>query len=277
VPRLSRFTRVRLQVPGEVHREKPFLHGSGARSIMLAHLGTPLQPPSLGNSPFVFPPSTAASRRAGRTTIIFCDNMASVSRINRLLSTQQARWRSKWDAMWAHLLTANHWDFLDVQKVKAHQSLHPDTPAETAALIIGNMIADHVANKVVDNYLPRGLPPPAEVRATSTEGMRLHVRRLLDVREALPPVPRPARFATFAKHRSTPAPDFPHKLAWGRTGARCSECYKLVRTKKGWSSECTGAPAAVTSAFSNAKGKRQTLATFAMAGRSAGLLVACLR
>jgi hypothetical protein len=102
---------------------------------------------------------------------------------------------------------------------------------------------------VVDYYLPRGLPPPAEIRATATDGLRLHVRRLIELRESLPPVPRPARFATFARHRSKPAPDFPHRLVWLKTGARCSECYKLFRAKKGWSSECTGAPGAIMSAF----------------------------
>jgi ribonuclease HI len=105
---------------------------------------------------------TAAARRAGRNTTISCDNMASVSSINRLLSTQQARWRSKWEAMWAHLLTTNHaLDLLDVQRVKAHQSLHAGTLVEEAALIIGNMIADQVANKVVDYVLSAAGAPAA--------------------------------------------------------------------------------------------------------------------
>jgi hypothetical protein len=128
-----------------------------------------------------------------------------------------------------------------------------------------------------DYYLPRGLPAAAEARADSTDALQTHVRRLLDLRGQLPPVPRPARFSTLARHRSTVPEGKPHRLVWSRHGARCSDCYKLFRTRHGWTAVCPGTPTASMGAFTHAKGKRHNLATFAMAGKSAGLLVACLR
>jgi hypothetical protein len=108
--------------------------------------------------------------------------------------------------------------------------------------------------------------------------LQQHIGRLLSLRQALPPVPKPATFGAFARRRFAAPPAGPaHILKWSGRGARCTECYKLFRTCRGWNSACPGAPAASVGVFEQAKGKRHNLATFAMAGRQAGLLIACLR
>jgi hypothetical protein len=189
------------------------------------------------------------------------------------------RWRARWDGLWGHILTANQaWTLLEIHKVKAHQTLTADTPPHLVPHVIGNMIADQVANKTVDYYLPRVLPSAADVRAIVRGPLQQRIDRLLSLRQALPAVPKPATFGVFARRRTIVPPAGPmHALKWSGRGARCTECYKLFRTCRGWDSSCPGAPAASVGFFEQAKGKRHNLATFAMAGRQAGLLIACLR
>jgi ribonuclease HI len=125
-------------------------------------------------------------RRNGKTTVIYSDNMAAVTGINRLLSEQTMRWRGKCDGLWALVLSNNNaWSQLELHKVKAHQALHADTPDALVPHIIGNMIADQVANKVIDYFLPRGLPTAANVREALNGPLHSHIGRLLALREQL--------------------------------------------------------------------------------------------
>jgi ribonuclease HI len=221
---------------------------------------------------------TAASRRVGQQHTIYCDNLSAVTGINRLLRDQTCRWRRRWDGLWAHVLTEHQaWHGLTLLKVKAHQQLTSDTLATDAALIVGNMIADKIANKLVDYYTPNGLPTMRENHAVSVTPLLNTVARLLAIRNSLPAVPRPSRQVAFARHRAKLAVDRPHRLAWSQRGARCSQCYRHFRTSKGWNGQCSGSPSASVGVLEAAKGKRHNLAIFAMAGSSAGLLVACLR
>jgi ribonuclease HI len=81
---------------------------------------------------------TAGMREKGHTTVIHCDNMVAVTGINRLLRDRTIRWRGKWDGLWAHVLTSNQaWTGLELHKVKAHQALTADTPAELVPTLLG--------------------------------------------------------------------------------------------------------------------------------------------
>jgi ribonuclease HI len=172
---------------------------------------------------------TRSERAQGIDTVIHSDSLAAVTSINRLLLEQAPRWRSRWDGLWSHILTANQaWTHLQVHKVKAHQALTPDTPQHLVPHIVGNMIADQIANKTVDYYMPRALPAAAEIRAAVRQPLQAHIDRLLLVRQALPAVPRPAKFCVFAKRRADAPPDGPsHRLHWSGRGARCTECFKF--------------------------------------------------
>jgi hypothetical protein len=220
----------------------------------------------------------APARREGHTVVVYCDKAASVTGIQRLCARQTVSWRSRWDGLWAQLLQAHDgWLSLDLRKVKAHQALTPQLAPEVAALIVGNMIADKVANKLVDYFCPRGLPSAADDRRSATGSLTEHVERLLRVRQSVPPVPRPARYVRFARSRAKLAVSHPHVFTWSSSGARCTNCYKLFRSRSGKDSACTRVPAASVGQFAAAKGHRHNLAVFAVAGRSAGLLLACLR
>jgi hypothetical protein len=221
---------------------------------------------------------TADARRAGSVHTIHCDNASAVTGINCLLRDQTCRWRRRWDGLWAHILTANYaWEGITLLKVKAHRLLSADdTPCE-AALIVGNMLADKIANKLVDYYTPSGLPTVRDSHTAATSPLLATVTRLAAIRANLPQVPRPSRHAAFARHRAKLAVGQPHRLAWSSQGAKCTECYRHFRTAKGWNGPCNGSPSASVGVIEAAKGHRHNLAIFAMAGASAGLLVACLR
>jgi hypothetical protein len=170
----------------------------------------------------------SADRRAqGRAVDIHSDNAAVVTALSTLLTTGGLRWRAKWDGLWASTLDVNAaWDTVRVHKVKAHQTIGPTTPAELLPHLMGNLIADMVANKAVDYFLPRGLPSFATLRREATEPLKQVLRRLSAVRDRLPPVPRPSQFSKLARRLVVPHPASPHSLAWFGGGARCSECFR---------------------------------------------------
>jgi hypothetical protein len=139
------------------------------------------------------------------------------------------------------------------------------------------MLADKIANKLVDYYTPSGLLTGRDSNTEAASPLLAALKRLAALRANLPQVPRPSRHASFARHRAKLAIGQPHRLTWSSRGAKCTDCYRHFRTAKGWNGPCTGAPSASVGVIEAAKGHRHNLAIFAMAGASAGLLVACLR
>jgi hypothetical protein len=126
----------------------------------------------------------------------------------------------KWDVLWGDLQadTANIARTTYV-KVKAHRSLRHLDASDDSADLIGNHVADRAADHIVAAY---SSPSAGEAYSRSIKLWKAHssavLSRLEQVRNALPPVPRPAAGKKFAlsfmrRHSSVPLKD-QHDITW---------------------------------------------------------------
>jgi hypothetical protein len=228
--------------------------------------------------------STSPARRddPSLSTTIVTDSAAALSGFTTVRRRGWVDHRRRWDGLWGDLLqltAPDHATPISLVKVKAHQTLTASLPHEVQVQIVGNMVADKLANYIVADYTyPRRGQTAAAAASLWRQRLRTALTRLRSVRDHLPPVPRPTPSVAFARSRApiVPAQDR-HSLVWCGDKRTCSKCLKVLRRPDSHLRRCSGLPAVGPGVVAEATARRHNMAVVLIRGRLHGPLAVCLR
>jgi ribonuclease HI len=215
-------------------------------------------------------------------TTIITDSSAALTGISTVCSRGWVDHRRRWDGVWGDLssltLPASAAP-VSFAKVKAHQTLKASLPKEVQVQIVGNMVADRLANHIIADFT---FPSRGKAAKTADTAWRLRLRsalaRLRSVRDALPTVPRPDVGVSFSRTRAAVIPVHDrHHIVWSGDKRTCGKCLKTLRRPDSHLRLCSGLPAVGPGIVAEATALRHNMAVVLIQGRLHGPLAICLR
>jgi ribonuclease HI len=215
-------------------------------------------------------------------TTIVTDSAAALTGFDTVRRRGWVDHRRRWDGLWGDLIRLTVPDSatpVSLEKVKAHQVLKESLPADTQVQIVGNMVADRLANHMIADFT---YPSRGKTVKTALSQWRHRldsaIVRLRSLRENLPPVPRPDPAVTFARTRATIVPVTErHHLVWSGNKRSCSKCLKVFTRPDSHMRQCSGLPTVGPGIVAEATSMRHNMAVVLIRGRLHGPLAICLR
>jgi hypothetical protein len=189
--------------------------------------------------------------------------------------------KNKWDGLLKQQILSvetQHRAQVCFHKVKAHRHLKDAESQEDRMRILGNMAADHMANKSISDHTEEYHGNKAIAYCKGIRQGTKDMVSLLDrARTATGVPPKPTRnVRSWArKNRSNGRGSMPHSIRWGTGAFHCENCFRRFRTLPPPGQPCSEAPRAIRGIVESARVLGHTPVIFLLEGRKPGVLAAC--